>query len=305
MGTSLLWVYEGLADYWGVVLAGRSGLWSPEQARDMLAGFAAAYDLGRAGRQWRNLQDTTLQPIIHYRGRQSYPSWQRAKDYYTEGTLLWLDVDTRIRELTRGRRSLDDFARAFFGVEDGRLEPLTYTFEDVVAGLNAVTPYDWSGMLRSRLDDNGPRAPLDGLRRGGWQLVFKDEPSASVKEVDAAEGTHNFLYSLGVSLGKDGKVSDVYWGSVAFRAGLAPEMTVVAVNGKAYTPGRMKDAIKAAKGDPQRMVELLLQDADTFRTVQLDYHEGLRYPYLERIDKSPDLLSAILEPRLAPTAASK
>jgi predicted metalloprotease with PDZ domain len=305
MGTSLLWVYEGLTEYWGMVLAGRSGLWSPELARDILARYAAAYDLGRAGRQWRNLQDTTQQPIILYRGRQSYESWQRGKDYYTEGALLWLDVDTQIRELTRGRRSLDDFARAFFGVEDGRLEPLTYTFEDVVATLNAVAPYDWASMLRSRLDDHGPRAPLDGLQRGGWRLVFKDEPSASVKEGDAEEGTHNFLYSLGVELGKDGKVGEVYWDSVAFKAGIAPEMTVVAVNGKAYTHGRMKDAIKAAAGDPRPAVELLLRDADTFRTVRLDYHDGLRYPYLERIEKSPDLLSAILQPRLPQPAVKK
>jgi predicted metalloprotease with PDZ domain len=305
MGTSLLWVYEGLTEYWGMVLAGRSGLWSPELARDILARYAANYDLGRAGRLWRNLQDTTQQPVIFYRGDQSYESWQRGKDYYTEGALLWLDVDTRIRELTRGRRSLDDFARAFFGIEDGRIEPLTYTFDDVVATLNAVAPHDWATMLRSRLDDHGARAPLDGLQRGGWRLVFKDEPSVSVKEGDAAEDTHNFLYSLGVSLDKGGKVGEVYWDSVAFKAGIGPEATVVAVNGKAYTHGRMKDAIKAAKAAPQLPIELLLRSADTFRTVRLDYHDGLRYPYLERIEQSPDVLLAILQPRLPVPAVRK
>ncbi len=251
MGPSLLWVYEGMTEYLGAVLASRSGLWSPELTRDILARYAANYDLGRAGRQWRNLQDTTQQPILNYRGRQSYQSWQRGKDYYTEGLFVWLDVDTKIRELTRGRRSLDDFARAFYGVEDGRIEPLTYTFDDVVATLNSVAPYDWTTMLRTRLDGHGPRAPLEGLERGGWRLVFKDEPSASVKESDAADGTQNFLYSLGVNLGKDGKVGEVFWDSVAFKAGVAPGMTVVAVNGKAYTHARLKDALKAAKADPQ------------------------------------------------------
>ncbi len=298
MGPSLLWVYEGMTEYLGAVLASRSGLWSPELTRDILARYAANYDLGRAGRQWRNLQDTTQQPILNYRGRQSYQSWQRSKDYYTEGLFVWLDVDTKIRELTRGRRSLDDFARAFYGVEDGRIEPLTYTFDDVVATLNSVAPYDWSTMLRTRLDGHGSRAPLEGLERGGWRLVFRDEPSASVKENDSADGTQNFLYSLGVNLGKDGKVGEVFWDSVAFRAGVAPGMTVVAVNGKAYTHTRLKDALKAAKADPQLPTELLVRSADTFRAIRLDYHDGLRYPHLERIEQTPDLLSSIMKPRL-------
>jgi predicted metalloprotease with PDZ domain len=305
MGSSLLWVYEGMTEYLGVVLSSRSGLWSPEITRDIIARYAANYDLGRAGRQWRNLQDTTQQPVLNYRGRQSYQSWQRGKDYYTEGIFVWLDVDTKIRELTRGRRSLDDFARAFFGVEDGRVEPLAYTFDDVVATLNSVEPYDWAGMLRARLDSHGPGAPLDGLARGGWRLVFKDEPSTSIKENDSADGTQNFLYSLGVNLGKEGKVVEVFWGSAAFKAGVAPGMTVVAVNGKAYTHARLKDALKAAKADPKQSTELLVRSADTFHTVSLDYHDGLRYPYLERIEKTPDLLSSIMKPRLPVPAAKQ
>jgi len=305
MGSSLLWVYEGLTEYLGVVLTSRSGLWSPESTRDILAMHAANYDLGRAGRKWRNLQDTTQQPIVSYRGRQSYSSWQRGTDYYTEGIFVWLDVDTKIRELTRGKRSLDDFARAFYGVEDGRVEPLTYTFEDVVAALDAVTPFDWASMLRARLDSHGAGAPLDGLARGGWRLSFRDEPSTSVKEADSVDGTRNFLYSLGAMLGKDGKVGEVFWDSVAFKAGVAPGMTVVAVNGKAYTHGRLQDALKAAKADPKLPTELLVRSADTFSTVNLDYHGGLRYPYLARIEKTPDLLSSILRPRLPLPAVKK
>jgi len=305
MGSSLLWVYEGMTEYLGVVLSSRSGLWSPELTRDILARYAANYDLGRAGRQWRDLQDTTQQPILNYRGRQSFESWQRGKDYYTEGIFVWLDVDTKIRELTRGRRSLDDFAQAFCGIEDGRLEPLTYTFDDVVATLNSVAPYDWDALLRSRLARHGPGAPLDGLERSGWRLVFKDTPSPSVKESDAADGTQNFLYSLGVNLGKDGKVGEVFWDSVAFKAGVTPGMFVVAVNGKAYTHSRLQDALKAAKADAKLSTELLVRSADTFRTVSLDYHDGLRYPHLERVEKTPDRLSSILQPRVPVPAVKK
>jgi predicted metalloprotease with PDZ domain len=304
MGTSLLWVYEGLTEYWGMVIAGRSGLWSPEFSRDMLARQAATFDLGRAGRQWRNLQDTTQQPIIQYRGQQTYPSWQRSSDYYTEGALVWLDVDTKLRELSNGRRSLDDFARVFFGVEDGRLTPLTYVFEDVVNALNAVVPYDWSGMLQARLDRHGPTAPLDGLARGGWQLVYDVERSPAERQEDTASGTQGFLYSVGLRLTGEGKIGEVYWDSPAFKAGLVPESTVVAVNGKAYSHDRLRDAIRAAATGAKPPIELLVRDADTFRSVQIAYHDGLRYPRLERVAGTPDRLSDILRPR-TPVPAPK
>jgi predicted metalloprotease with PDZ domain len=296
MRTSLLWVYEGLTEYWGVVLAARSGLWSVEFARDTLAHYAAAFDQGRAGRQWRSLQDTTRQPVIFYRGKQSYPSWQRGKDYYTEGLLLWLDVDTRIRELTRGRRSLDDFARAFFGVESGRVEPLTYTFEDVVHALNAVAPYDWATALRRLLDSHGPGAPLEGLTRAGWKLTYDSEPSASGKTIDAANGNDDFLYSLGLAVDKSGNVDEVYWDSAAFKAGIGRDMTVVAVNSRAYSAAGLREAVKAAHRDPAAGIELLVRDQDLYRTVRIDYHDGPKYPRLERGTDVPDRLGEILKP---------
>ncbi len=191
MGPSLLWVYEGMTEYLGVVLTSRSGLWSPELTRDILAMYAANYDLGRAGRKWRNLQDTTQQPIVNYRGRQSYDSWQRGKDYYTEGIFVWLDVDTKIRELTRGKRSLDDFARAFYGVEDGRIEPLTYTFEDVVAALNAVTPHDWASMLRARLDGHGA-----GRRSTAWRAAAGAWPSGTSRHRRSRKPTRRMAHRI-------------------------------------------------------------------------------------------------------------
>ena len=295
--TSLLWVYEGLTEYWGMVLAARSGLWSPAYFRETLAAQAAAFDLGRAGRAWRNLQDTTQQPIMLYRGLQSYPSWQRGRDYYTEGALLWLDVDTRIRELTRNRRSLDDFAAAFFGIEDGRIEPLTYTFDDVVAALQAVAPFDWAAWLRARLDGHGPGAPLDGIARGGWRLAFDETPSEAVRALEAAAEIDGFLFSLGFALDRTGMVREVYWDSLAFAAGIAPRSVVVAVDGRAYSARVLREAITAAKGDPARRIELLLRRGDRYSTVTLDYHGGLRYPRLERVAGADDRLGAITAPR--------
>src|ERR1035437_941837 len=235
MGTSLLWVYEGQTEYWGRVLGSRSGLVTPEQARDQLA-RTAAYRSAMPGRAWRNLQDTTADPLLEQRSQHSWNDLQRGYDYYAEMALVWLDVDTLIRERSGEKRSLDDFARAFFGVRDGQVEPLTYTFDELVAALTAVEPYDWAALLRDRLDHTGDAGHLlDGLARSGWKLDFDDQESESAKnarEEDEEEGPKQELYwSIGVTVGKEGKLSDVRWDGVAFRAGLAPGVQLVAVQG--------------------------------------------------------------------------
>jgi predicted metalloprotease with PDZ domain len=294
MQDSLLWVYEGQTQYWGNVLAARAGFRTPEQARDGLAAVAAAY-AHREGRAWRSLADTTNQPIIAARVPQAWRSWQRGEDYYTEGELIWLDADTLIREKSGGKKSLDDFARGFFGVQDGRTEVLTYTFDDVVKALNDVLPYDWASFLHARVDQAGGEAPLDGLARGGWKLIYNDKPPESLGGRRDA-GSTDLSYSLGLSVGKDNKIGGVAWNSVAFKAGLAPGMTLVAVNGEAGGGEALKDAVAAAKTD-SKPITLLVNTFDHIETVQLNYHEGLRYPHLERIPGTPDRLSLIHAPK--------
>ena len=292
---SLLWVYEGQTQYFGQVLAARSGLTSKQQALDSLAMTAATFDT-RVGRQWRALQDTANDPIISQRQPKGWLSWQRDEDYYSEGQLIWLDVDTLIRERTNGRKSLDDFARAFFGVEDGDYTPAPYTFEDVVRTLNGVVPYDWADFLRTRLDGHGPGAPLDGLARGGYRLVYAETPSDWQKTLYGEYKRNDFTYSLGIQTGEGNVIRSVQWNSPAFQAGLATGMEIVAVNGRAASPSAISEAITAAE-DPNTAVELILKDADRYRTVRIDYHDGLRYPRLERIAGTPDRLGDILTPR--------
>ena len=296
MQDSLLWVYEGQNQYWGNVLSARSGMRTPEQSLDGLALVAAGYD-NQPGRTWRSLLDTTNQPIIADREAQAYGSWQRGEDYYSEGQLIWLDADTLIRQKTGGKKSLDDFAAAFFGVEDGRVKVLTYTFDDVVKALNAVMPYDWATFLDERVNRPTTKAPLDGLARGGYKLVYTDRPNA-VQEARAASfrggggGGASLGYSLGLSTGGDNKISSVLWNSPAFKAGLAPGMTIVAVNGMAADGDGLKDAVDQAAKDKKPIV-LLVNDNDHINTVTIDYTGGLRYPHLERIAGTPDLLTAI------------
>ncbi|WP_049620643.1 M61 family metallopeptidase [Frateuria defendens] len=290
----LLWVYEGLTDYWSGVLSARSGLWSTAQWRDSLAGIAGSMS-HRTGRAWRPLQDTADAAPLTYYGGGGWANWRRGTDFYPEGQLLWLDVDTQIRALSGGKRSLDDFARAFFGVDPGSYVTRTYTFEDVIAGLDQVQPYDWQGFLRQRLDYTGPELPEHGIERGGWKLVYTDQQTDFDKGMESLTHSVNLAFSLGLSVAQDGRVRDVQWDGPAFRAGLVPGLKLVAVNGKDYSPDALKNAVKAAKGT-QAPIELLVKNVDEYSTVKVDYHEGLKYAHLERA-KGKDLIGEIAAPR--------
>jgi predicted metalloprotease with PDZ domain len=296
MQGSLLWVYEGQTQYWGHVLTARAGLWSKQQALDELAEVAAYYD-NESGRRWRALQDTTNDEIINPRRPMSWRDWQRFEDYYSEGQLIWLDADTLIRERSQGTRSLDDFARSFFGINDGSFTTVTYTFDDVVKALNAVLPYDWSAFLRERLDGIATPAPLEGLRRGGYKLVYTDTPSDIQKASDQFRKHVNLFYSIGLVIDdKDGTILEVHWDSAAFKAKLTESSVILAIDGVAYDADVLKDAIRTAKST-QRPIELIVKTGDRFRVVSIDYHDGLRYPHLERDTSGPARLDDILSPR--------
>jgi predicted metalloprotease with PDZ domain len=296
MRDSLMWVYEGQTQYWGNVLAARSGLQTKQQGLDSLAMTAALYDT-RAGRQWRSVEDTTNDPIIANRKPSSWPSWQRSEDYYSEGQLVWLDADTLIREKTGGKKSLDDFAKAFFGVENGSYVVLTYDFDTVVQTLNGVVPYDWATFLKTRIEGLSEHAPLDGLTRGGYKLVYTATPTEFFKAAETRGKMLNLSYSLGITVGKDGVLSAVNWDTPAFKAGLTAGETLVAVNGTAYSDDLLKDAVKATTKADGPLVELLVKDGERYRTVKIDYHGGLKYPRLERIEGTPARLDDIYAPK--------
>ena len=300
MQDSLLWVYEGQTEYWGQVLAARSGLRTRQQALDQFAITAAHYDVQK-GRQWRALQDTTNDEIINPRRPQSWLDWQRFEDYYSESALIWLDVDTWIREHSKGARSLDDFARAFFGIHDGSFNVVTYTFDDIVKALNAVEPNDWSGFLRQRLDAVGKPVPLEGFHRGGYNLVYTDKPSDYQSVTEDQRKRIDLLNSIGIEIddkdgGKEGTLSQVIWDSPAFKAKLTEGAQILAINGIAYDADVLKDAIRAAHGK-SAPIELIVKIGDRYMVANLDYHDGLRYPHLERDTAQPARLDEILAAR--------
>jgi len=294
MGDSLLWVYEGQTQYWGFVLAARSGLWTMDQAKDAIALLVSRYADNRPAFAWRNVQDTTNDPVAMQRRPEPFRNYQMSEDYYSAGQLTWLAVDAKIRELTHEKRSLDDFARAFFGVDDGSWTVKPYTFDDVVAALNGVAPHDWAKFLRERIDAHAP--PLDGVAASGWKLVYTDKPSEYQKTAESDAKAIDYAASIGITVStKDGKLTDVKWNGPAFKAGLASGGTVLAINGREFSAERLKDAVAGtAKGEP---LELLVKTGDMYRTFRIDYRDGLRYPHLERIAGTPDRLTAILSAR--------
>jgi predicted metalloprotease with PDZ domain len=294
MRGSLLWVYEGQTEYWGYVLAARSGLLTKQQALDAIGSIAATY-AHRIGRQWRALQDTTNDPIAALRRPLAWRSWERSEDYYFEGQLIWLDVDTLIREQSGDRKSLDDFASAFYSVGGTSYVPVTYSFEDIVQALNAVQPYDWASFLRARLESHGP-APLDGLARGGYKLTYTDTPTEYFRNSELRRRVSDLMFSLGFVVSDDGRLSEVLWDGPAFRNSLTLGTQIVSVNGAAYSGDRLKDAIRDAQksGTP---IELNVRNGDRYRNVTFNYRDGLRYPRLERDTSKPARLDQILAPR--------
>lgn len=295
---ALLWVYEGMTQYLGEVLAARSGLYTPQQFRDQVADTAASLDY-TPGREWRSTEDTAVAASI-LRGATAWYNWRRGQDYYPEGELLWLDTDTLIRKMTDNKKSLDDFEKIFLG-KGGNTGPMIvpYTFDELVEDLNAVVPYDWATFLHDRIDKINPRADVAGIDQGGYKLVYIDKPNASERMMAAAgpsrRGGVNCWYSIGLRLAPDGSIFDVRWNGPADKAQLAPGYKILAVDGRMFSPDVLREAIRSAKGnsDPIR----LIVQADTFvYTRQIDYHDGERFPALERVDGSADYLDDIAKP---------
>lgn len=289
----LLWVYEGQTEFWGRVLAARAGLRTRAQTLDKLA-MDAALVAHRRGRSWKTLADSTNDASYMAGHHVAWRDWQRREDYYPEGVLLWLDVDARLRELSHGKRSLDDFARLFFRARGAQGVISTYTFQDVCAALDAVAASDWPDFLQRHLDTHDDGEAMAGLARAGWQLVYTDTPSETFRQDEAEAGVSNLDYSIGLQVQPDGLVSSVVWDGPAFKAGLAPDTKITAVDGSPFSLTGIVAAVKRAADAP---VTLTFIDDGRRRTVSLAYRGTLRYPSLQRIPGKPDRLSRLLESR--------
>jgi predicted metalloprotease with PDZ domain len=296
MRGDLLWVYEGLTEYLGAILTARDGFLTPDEFRQSVAQTAAEMDYTR-GRSWRPLIDTAVAAQLLYEARPDWASWRRGTDFYPESELLWLEVDMKIRALTSGGRTLDDFVRRFIGVQAGPPSVSPYTLTDVIAALNETAPYDWKGFWDQRLQTAAPKAPLAGLSASGWNLVYRSSPNSMQLASEEARRHLDARFSIGLAVNDDGAIPDVISDSPAAKAGFGPGMHVVAVNGKRFSREILREAIQAARSNP---IEMIVENGDDFATFRVDYDGGLRYPDLERDSARPDLLSKVIEPLARP-----
>ena len=304
----LLWVYEGMTQYLGNVLAARSGLKSPEQYRDLLAISAANLD-NKPGREWRSTEDSAISSSILRTNGMAWSNWRRGQDYYQEGELLWLDADTLIRKLTNDQKSLNDFEHIFLG-KGGNTGPLIVPYElpEIVADLNQVVAYDWAKFIHDRVAGINARADLAGIVQGGYKLTYADKPSRGETTLGASgsrrgSGT-DVWYSIGIRVGADGTISDVLWDGPADKAKLAPGQKIFAVNGVVFSGDGLRTAIREAKGKPEP-IHLIVQTNSFVSLIDLDYHDGEKYPVLVRVDGTPDYLDEITKPlTVAPQGAN-
>src|ERR1043166_1752837 len=294
MKGDLLWVYEGLTQYLGEILVPRSGLYTAQEFRDKLAAVAAALD-HQSGRRWRPLADTAVAAQILYGAREDYSELRRGVDYYDEGTLIWLEADVLIRQLSKGTRSLNDFCRNFHGGPGGGPALKPYTFEDVVDALNSVQPYNWSAFLQSRLQSTEPHAPLGGIENAGWKLIYDSTRSELWKVAEAERKVVDLTYSLGLIVKDDGTVEDVAYGRLAQKAGIAPAAKLIAVNNRQFTPTVLRETVQHTAMNAQT-IELLVKNGEYYSVHRIDYQGGEKYPHLERDETKPDILSKIGEP---------
>ena len=289
----LMWVYEGQTQLWGNVLEARSGMSTKEEVLGEIARVAASLD-NQAGRRWRPLVDTTFDPIIQNRQPEPWGSMQRNEDYYHEGMLIWIEADAIIRQGTRGKRGMDDFARTFFGMNDGDWGMLPYTREDVIQTLARIYPYDWARFLHERVDLPSEHAPLGGLERSGYRLVYSEVPTTLyAARIRSTEGGADFYYSLGLNVSKEKKLTSVRWGSPAFDHSLRIGDELISIGDRTYSHEALEDAINAAKGS-DRPIRLTVKRGDAVRTVDIAYKGGLKYPRLVKVAKGDGPLDMLL-----------
>jgi predicted metalloprotease with PDZ domain len=286
--TELLWVYEGLNQYLGDVLSFRSGIRDPNDFPERIASVYArlAYETGR---NTTPIIDVTTAAPYRYVTHGEYPAIRRsAGDFYSEGELLWADVDTIIREQSHGTKSLDDFLHAYAGGVSGP-RVVTYTRADIENYLSSVVAYDWHAFFEKYVYSIAPTPPADEIGRAGYRLVYSDTPNTFARN-SRGERVDSW-YGPGLTIA-DGTVGDVRDGSPAWNAGFAPGMKIVAVNGREFSADVYARALKAAK-DSKEPITVIVRHGAYVDTLQLNYHDGPRYPHLERIPGTPDMFADI------------
>lgn len=294
MQNSLLWVYEGQTQFWGYVLDARSGLFTKEQTLEAYASIAADLE-NRKGREWRDVLDTTNDPIISARAPKAWLTYQRSEDYYNEGMMVWIEVDAKLRELSNGNKGIDDFAKSFFGLKNGDYGQVTYDFDDVVKTLNKIAPFDWKKLLKERIEGDATKTLLNGFTMSGYKLIYNDKPNIYIKDLEGRNKNINLNYSLGLTTSTEGAITGVLWGGRAFNANLAVGDKVLAINGRSWSKDNIAEELNNAK-TTKKPIQIIIMADNRYKLINFEYYEGMKYPHFEKITKEDGALDKLLMP---------
>jgi len=296
MDGSLLWVYEGMTQFWGEVLPTRAGLITPGYFRETLAAWVGGFD-NEPGTRWRPLADTATAAQVLYNAPDAWQSSRRSVDYYEASVFLWLDVDAELRARSQGRATLDDYVRRFYSGTSGEPQLKPFVEQDVYDALAGVAPGDWKAFIHRHLDPTGTAALLGALERSGWKLAYSTETNPFVETEQKRRKSTDRRWSIGLALDKDAKITDVIDDRAAARAGASPGMTLIAVNGRKFTAKALDAAIAEAQST-RKPIALLVESGEYYQTLAAEYYDGLRYPHLMRIEGRPDTLALVSAPRV-------
>jgi predicted metalloprotease with PDZ domain len=292
MRGELLWVYEGLTQYLGFVLPARSKMWTPETFRETIAITFAEMN-NQSGRNWRSVADTARAVRFTYSPPAEWANARRGSDYYDEGALIWMEADILIRGRSRGKLSLDDFCRKFYGGKNTGPAVRPYDLNEVIATLNSVLPYDWRGFFNRRVYADMPGVSPDGLTRAGWKLVYNDTPNTRTAGDERIYEYYSFAYSLGFEADASGLIYDVNPLLSAAKAGLAPGMKIVSVEGEEFSVDILREAINAARM-ASKPIKVIAENAGERGNYSIEYHGGDLHPHLVRDATKPDLIEKII-----------
>jgi predicted metalloprotease with PDZ domain len=271
-----------------LLIDARSGLWSAEQFRDELARTAANLDHATA-REWRPLLDTAIAAPLH--ASVAGHSWRGISDYYYEMVFVWMEADMLIRAKSGGKRSLDDFCKAFFGGPGGKTGISPYAETDIFNALDQIAANDWRSFFHVRLTSTSARPPFTGLEASGWRLVYNEKPPPD----DHGHGMVDLSHAMGLVLSGDGTIIEVLFSTEAWRAGLRTGMKVLAINDQRWSPAACLAALQACKA-PGKPCNFLIEDGNRVLTYACAYRDGVKFPHLERDASKPDVLGKIMAP---------
>lgn len=234
----LLWVAEGNTSYFAELITLRAGL----QKRDeVLENFAKSLDDYRhtPGRFRQSASESSFDEWIA--DNDADHARNASVNIYAKGELLGLAMDLELRRQTRGAKGLEDVHRILYAQHS--VAQGGYTPADIRAALKTVSGQDWSAWWGQYVDGTA-EIPFDALLTDVGLQGVVDVPKD-------ADDKQEWWAGWRVRDGSDpAVVTQVERDSPAWKAGIVPGDTLLAVNGIRVSSRDLTDKLAWAGNAP-------------------------------------------------------